>query len=165
MRMNHKVYFKRERRGLGGGFDIPLLKRCIRRALDAEHVDMPCEVSVLMTDDAGIREYNREFRNIDATTDVLSFPMQTLTPGRFSPDVSEINPETGLLPLGDIVLNAGRVITQAEEYGQTPDRELAYLAIHSVLHLLGYDHMDEGPDKEKMRAREKEILRGVGCGE
>jgi probable rRNA maturation factor len=165
MSIKHKIYFLRGSRGVGGEFDIPLLKRCIRKALDMERVDKPCELSVLMTDDSGIREYNREYRNIDAPTDVLSFPLQTLTPGCFDPDESEVSPETGLLPLGDIVLNAGRIRSQAEEYGQTPDREMVYLAIHSVLHLLGYDHMDEGPEKKKMRAREKEILRGVGFGE
>lgn len=158
----HKIYLRRARRGLGGGFDIRLLRRCVRIALHMEGVDMPCEVSVLITDDAGIREINKTFRDKDAPTDVLSFPMQLLTPGNFNPDRTEINPETGLLPLGDIILSADRVAAQAAQYGQDLNREMAYLTVHSALHLLGYDHTDEGEDKRAMRAREKDILREIG---
>lgn len=158
----HKIYLRRAQRGLGGGFDVRLLRRCVRTALHMEGVDMPCEVSVLITDDAGIREINRTFRDKDAPTDVLSFPMQLLTPGNFKPDRTEINPETGLLPLGDIILSADRVAAQAARYGQDLNREMAYLTVHSALHLLGYDHTDEGVEKRAMRAREKDILREVG---
>jgi probable rRNA maturation factor len=161
----HKIYVRRARPGLGRLLDLRLLRRGIRAALDAQGVDIPCEVSVLITDDEGIREINREFREKDTPTDVLSFPMQALTPGDFRPDMSEADPETGLLPLGDIVLNADRIADQAARFGHGLDREASYLVIHSVLHLMGYDHMDEGPDKRAMRIREKEIMNKVGLPE
>ncbi|SHH92580.1 probable rRNA maturation factor [Sporobacter termitidis DSM 10068] len=162
---SHKLYIRRARPGLGKALDVRLLRYCVRKALGAEGVDRPCEVSVLITDDAGIREINREFRDKDAPTDVLSFPMQMLSPGDFKPGLTEVDPETGLLPLGDIVLSADRIADQAARFGHSADREMAYLVVHSVLHLLGYDHMDEGPDKRLMRAREKAILREAGLPE
>jgi probable rRNA maturation factor len=154
----HKIDVKSTLPFIGKTLDIRLLRRTIRTALDAEQVDIPCEISVLITDDEGIRSINKDFRGKDAPTDVLSFPMQVLTPGDFAPDTSEFNRDTGCLMLGDIVLSAQRVAEQAEQYGQSVNREMAYLAIHSVLHLLGYDHMDEGIDKRRMRAREEAIL-------
>jgi probable rRNA maturation factor len=162
---NHKIYLRRSKPGLGMVLDIRLLRGSVRKALDMEGVDKPVEVSVLITDDAGISKLNKEFRGRDAATDVLSFPMQVLTPGRFAFDPGEINPDTGLLPLGDIVLSADRVAEQAVLYGHDINREMAYLVIHSVLHLLGYDHMDEGADKRQMRAREKVILKAAGLTE
>jgi probable rRNA maturation factor len=150
---------------IGRKLDIALLRRSIRTALNAEGADRPCEISVLITDDEGIRLVNKEFRRKDTPTDVLSFPMLELLPGEFKPDLRDINRDTGCLPLGDIVLSADRIAVQAREYGQSVSREMAYLAIHSVLHLLGYDHMDEGKDKRRMRAREEEILQMVGLPE
>lgn len=161
----HKIDIRSTLPFIGRKLDIALLRRCIRTALHTEGVDKPCEISVLITDDVGIRALNRDYRNIDAPTDVLSFPMQALTPGEFSPDLSEVNPETGRLPLGDIVLSAERVAVQAEEYGQSADREMAYLAVHSVLHLLGYDHLDEGEEKLRMRMREEAVLQTLGLAE
>ncbi len=160
--IKHKIYVKRRKQGLGMDLVAPQIRRSVRAALDAENVDVPCEVSVLLTDNEGIREINREYRNVDAPTDVLSFPMQELTPGDFRADEAEISPETGLLPLGDIVISAERVYDQADEFGHSTERELSYLVVHSVLHLLGYDHTDEGKMKKKMRAREEEILSGIG---
>lgn len=141
-----------------------LLRRVIGAVLDAEGVAVPCEVDVLFTDDEGIREINAEQRGVDKPTDVLSFPMFEYTPGTPPTDPADADPETGLLPLGDMVLSVERAAAQAEEYGHGLDRETAYLAVHSVLHLLGYDHMDEGPEKAKMRAREEEILESLGIG-
>ena len=161
----HKIYVRRARPGLGQTLDVRLLRHCIRAALDAEGADRPCEVSVLLTDDAGIQVLNREFRDKDTPTDVLSFPMQEMRPGAFTPDPAEIDPETGLVPLGDIVLSADRIAEQAARFGHDENREMAYLVIHSVLHLLGYDHMDEGPEKRRMRAREKEIIKKAGLTE
>lgn len=160
--INHKIYVRRRRQDIGRTLQIPLIRRCIRTALDAQGVDVPCEVSVLITDDNGIQQLNNEFRGIDAATDVLSFPLQNLVPGAFKADECEISPENGLFPLGDIVLSADHVCAQAKEFGSTDDREMAYLVIHSVLHLLGYDHMDEGEQKKAMRDREKVILKGIG---
>ncbi|MCL2408965.1 MAG: rRNA maturation RNase YbeY [Oscillospiraceae bacterium] len=139
---------------------IPLIKRCIRETLRLEGMDMPCEVSVLITDDDGIHGINLEFRGIDKPTDVLSFPAQEFAPGEFVP--GDIDPETGLMPLGDIMLSAERVDHQAREYRQSRERETAYLVIHSVLHLLGYDHVDEAEEKRKMRRREAEIITEMG---
>ena len=142
----------------------PLLTRVITAALAAENVTIPCSVDVLLTTDEGIREINQEQRNIDQATDVLSFPMLELTPGT-PPDGTgedEQDPETGLCPLGDMVISVDRAKAQAAEFGHSVERELAYLAVHSVLHLLGYDHLDEGPEKARMRAREEAILEGLG---
>lgn len=136
-----------------------LLKRCITTALTEEGVDVPCEVDVLITDDEGIRQINLEQREVDRPTDVLSFPMFYFRPGKPPKgDAMDIDPETGLLPLGDMVISYQRAQAQAEEYGHPVQRELGYLAVHSVLHLLGYDHMDEGEEKQRMREREEAIM-------
>lgn len=139
-----------------------LLQTVIPAALEAEGVAVPCEVDVLLTDDAGIHAINLEQREVDAPTDVLSFPMFQYEPGRPPVDVSDADPATGLTPLGDMVISLERARAQGEEYGHGTRREAAYLAVHSVLHLLGYDHMDEGPEKARMRAREEAILGELG---
>ena len=142
----------------------PLLTRVIAAALEAEKVTIPCGVDVLLTTNEGIREINLEQRQIDAATDVLSFPMLELTPGvpPTGEGEDELDPETGLCCLGDMVISVERAKEQAAEFGHSIQRELAYLAVHSVLHLLGYDHLDEGPQKARMRAREEAILEGLG---
>ena len=137
------------------------LRKVIRTALAAEGVDFPCEVDVSVTSDAGIQEINREMRQVDAPTDVLSFPVFDLAPGEL-PGPEDADPGTGLVPLGDMVISLERVHAQAKEFGHSNRRELAYLAVHSVLHLLGYDHLDEGPMKQQMRAREEAILGELG---
>ena len=137
------------------------LRKVIRTALAAEGVDFPCEVDVSVTSDAGIRDINREMRQVDAPTDVLSFPVFDLTPGEL-PGPEDADPGTGLVPLGDMVISLERVHAQAKEFGHSNRRELAYLAVHSVLHLLGYDHLDEGPMKQQMRVREEAILGELG---
>ena len=139
-----------------------LLSRVIPAALEAEGVAVPCEVDVLLTDDAGIHQINLEQRQVDRPTDVLSFPMFELVPGEPPADDADADPETGLLPLGDMVISLERARAQGEEYGHGVQREVAYLAVHSVLHLLGYDHMDEGPEKARMREREEAILNSLG---
>lgn len=136
-----------------------LLKTCIETALAEEGVDVPCEVDVLITDDEGIHQINLEQREVDRPTDVLSFPMFYFRPGKPPKgDALDVDPETGLLPLGDMVISYERAQAQAEEYGHSVQRELGYLAVHSVLHLLGYDHMDEGEEKRRMREREEAIM-------
>ena len=137
------------------------LRKVIRTALAAEGVDFPCEVDVSVTSDTGIQEINREMRQVDAPTDVLSFPVFDLAPGQL-PGPEDADPGTGLVPLGDMVISMERVHAQAREFGHSSRRELAYLAVHSVLHLLGYDHLDEGPMKQQMRAREEAILGELG---
>lgn len=134
----------------------------IETALQAERVLLPCEVNVLFTDNDGIQAVNREMRELNQPTDVLSFPMFDLEPG-IPPEGEEyLDVETGLCPLGDMCISLERAETQAEEYGHTLERELCYLTVHSVLHLLGYDHLDEGVMKRQMREREEEILSQLG---
>ncbi len=138
-----------------------LIRKVIRTALAVQGVDLPCEVDVLLTDDAGIRTVNREMRQVDKPTDVLSFPMFDLAPGD-KPSAEDADPATGLVALGDMCISLERAAAQAAEYGHSKRRELAYLAVHSVLHLLGYDHLDEGPMKTQMRQREETILARLG---
>jgi len=134
------------------GQKCPLaLRRRIKKAalavLIEERVDEPCELSVLLTDDEGIHVLNREFREVDRPTDVLSFPM------------GDTDPRSGRYLLGDMVLNVDRAKAQGEEFGHGAAHEISYLTVHSVLHLLGYDHVDEGEMKRAMRAREKVIMK------
>jgi len=140
---------------------IPLLRRAVAVALEAEKVETPCEVNVLLTDDAGIRQTNKEMREVDSATDVLSFPMFSLRPGE-KPGRDSADPATGLTPLGDMCLSLQTARRQAQEYGHSLARETAYLAVHSVLHLLGYDHLDEGEQKQQMRRREESIMARLG---
>lgn len=134
------------------------IRTCINTALKAEGISIPCEINVLVTNDAGIHTINRTSRNIDRPTDVLSFPMFELTAGDPPADWAEfIDPESGMCPLGDMCISLERAIAQAKEYGHSTKREVGYLTIHSVLHLLGYDHMDEGEQKRQMRTREEAI--------
>ena len=133
-----------------------VIKKCISTALDAQEVSVPCEINVLVTNDKGIRAINNASRNIDKATDVLSFPMFQLTPGQLPEDWSEyMDPDTNTCPLGDMALSLQRATLQASEFGHSVRREIGYLTIHSVLHLLGYDHLDEAQMKAQMRQREE----------
>ena len=160
--MNHEILFSSDLEEDTAEIEA-LLNEVIPAALLAEGVDKPCEINVLLTDDAGIHTINLEQRGVDAPTDVLSFPMFDLKPGD-KPSAEDVDPGSHLIPLGDMVLNLDRVKSQGEEYGHGPRRECAYLAVHSVLHLLGYDHMDDGPMKAQMREREETILNKLGIG-
>ena len=134
------------------------VKKCIEATLAAEHVPVPCEINVLITDDQTIRTINKAWRQIDRSTDVLSFPMFQFEPGKLPANLrDQIDPETGLLPLGDMAISYEHAQAQAKEFGHSIQREIGYLTIHSILHLLGYDHVDEGPMKKQMRAREEAI--------
>lgn len=157
--IDHKIYARHNGVKPIDKLPIPLLKHCIRTALNQEDVDKPCEVSILITNDSHIGRINSEYRGIDSPTDVLSFPAQDFpSPGWKSVADISVDPETGLVPLGDIVLSAERIGIQASELGHSRAREAAYLTVHSVLHLLGYDHSDEADDKKRMRRREIEIM-------
>ena len=139
-----------------------IIRKCIRETLKAEHIDVPCEINVLVTDDAGIQIINRESRNLDKPTEVLSFPMFQLEAGNPPADWTEYeDPATGRVPLGDMCISLERAIAQAKEFGHSTRREVGYLTIHSMLHLLGYDHLDEGPQKAQMRAREEAIAASI----
>ena len=134
------------------------IKRCIEATLDAEGIEALCEINILITDDIGIHGINKAARNIDRPTDVLSFPMFELEPGNPPADWEEYkDPGTNAVPLGDMVISLERARAQAKEFGHSVKREVGYLTIHSMLHLLGYDHLDEGEMKRQMRAREEAI--------
>lgn len=124
------------------------------------------EVNVVITDSEGIREYNRNYRDIDKETDVLSFPaVDYEAPANFSlveeHELDYINPDSGELFLGDIMLCTERIFSQAQEYGHTVFREFAFLIAHSMLHLLGYDHMSKEEETEMFSLQEK-ILEELG---
>jgi len=139
-----------------------LTKRVINGALDFIECPYEAEVNVLFTDNASIREINRDNRDIDAPTDVLSFPIgEYPVPGNFDtledeqPEV--FHPETGELMLGDIVISVERVVAQAEEFGHSEERELGFLLAHSVLHLCGFDHMEE-EERLVMEEKQRQIM-------
>lgn len=139
-----------------------IIKRCIYGTLEAECVPVACEINVLITDNSGIRAINAASRNIDRETDVLSFPMFQFVPGELPEDWSAyIDPETGLCPLGDMAISMEKAIEQAKSFDHSSQREVGYLTIHSMLHLLGYDHLDEGQQKAQMRKREELIAAGI----
>lgn len=143
----------------------PLIRQVILAALDAEECPFEAEVDVLLTDNASIRDINREERGIDAPTDVLSFPMVDYpAPGDFSQaeeDDSLFHPESGELLLGDMVISLDKVLSQAEEYGHSPKRELAFLVAHSMYHLMGYDHMEDA-ERLVMEEKQENLLQSLG---
>ena len=135
-----------------------IIRRCVEETLSAEGITAACEINVLVTNDKGIHAINLASRGVDSATDVLSFPMFQLTAGNIPQNWEEyLDPETGLCPLGDMCISLQRAQAQAKEFGHSSRREVGYLTIHSMLHLLGYDHVDEGEQKKQMRAREEAI--------
>ena len=156
--MEHEIYVSREKTGLGHREAAGLIKKAVKMALDAEEINVPCVISVMLTDDEGIHAVNKEFRDVDRATDVLSFPLNELTPGEFDPDGCERDLDTGAVMLGDMMISLEHCEAQGKEFGHGFNREIQYLTVHSVLHLLGYDHVDEGEMKRRMRAREKAIM-------
>ena len=135
-----------------------IIRKCVETTLAAEGVNVPCEINVLVTNDKGIRAINQACRGIDKATDVLSFPMFQLEAGNPPADwEGYMDPDTNMCPLGDMAISFERAVAQAKEFGHSTRREVGYLTIHSMLHLLGYDHLDEGPQKAQMRAREEAI--------
>ena len=160
--MKHKIRIVFEQLGLERILISTIIRKCILATLNAEQISVPCEINVLVTNDEGIQVINKTSRNIDKATDVLSFPMFAFEPGNPPSDWVEYqDPATGLCPLGDMCISLERAIAQANEFGHSTRREVGYLTIHSVLHLLGYDHLDEGPQKKQMRAREEAIASSI----
>ena len=154
----HEIAVSREVKKLGHRNAASLIRKAAEKALAAENVQVPCLISVMLTDEEGIHRVNREFRGVDRETDVLSFPLNELTPGAFDPETCERDWETGAVMLGDMMISIPACEKQGEEFGHGFEREIQYLTVHSVLHLLGYDHVDEGEQKRQMRAREKAIM-------
>ncbi|MDO4154455.1 MAG: rRNA maturation RNase YbeY [Candidatus Fimenecus sp.] len=132
-----------------------LVRRCCHAVLVQENFEGSAEISVTFVDDARIQELNKQHRNIDKATDVLSFPLG-------ENGVYDVNPETGAKMLGDIVISMERAVAQAEEYGHPLQREVAFLTVHSMLHLLGYDHVNGGLEAVHMREKEEAVLTQLG---
>ncbi len=143
-----------------------LLNRCLAAVMEAEDCPYETEVNVVVTDDEAIREVNWRFRQVDAATDVLSFPMLEFSaPSDFScveeAGADAYDPETGAVLLGDMMISAEHVLAQAAEYGHSVTREFSFLAVHSLLHLCGYDHMEE-EDRILMEERQRFIMEKLG---
>ena len=132
-----------------------LVRRCCSAVLQMEEFIDPAEVSVTFVDNEQIRELNAEYRNKDSATDVLSFPLGEN--GEY-----DVNMETGALLLGDSIISVPRAIEQAEMYGHSLRREIGFLTVHSMLHLLGYDHENEGIEAVRMREKEEHVLNTLG---
>lgn len=160
--MRHKINLVFEKFGIQKFLISSNIRKCIQQTLNAEGINVCCEINVLVTDDPGIKIINRESREIDKPTDVLSFPMFQLEAENPPRDWSAYqDPESGLVPLGDMCISLERAVAQAEEFGHSVRREVGYLTIHSMLHLLGYDHVDEGEQKRQMRRREEAIAASI----
>ena len=162
------TFYVENETGASFDFDIEQLAGTVaQKVLDTEGCEYETEIGLTITDDEGIRQLNREFREIDSPTDVLSFPNISFeTEGDFSVVESEqkpdlIDPESGNLMLGDIVINEKRVREQALEYGHSEKREFAFLVAHSMLHLCGYDHMEED-EARVMEDKQEEVLQSLG---
>lgn len=138
-----------------------LIERTIDLCMKAEKLEKAYEVSVLIVDDEEIRKINREHRDIDKATDVLSFPMAEFENGELISDEGDYDPESEELMLGDIIISAETAKRQAHEYGHSFEREIAFLTAHSCFHLLGYDHMEEEEEKI-MLGKQENILRQMG---
>jgi len=132
-----------------------LIRKACTATLTLEGFESPAEVDVTLVDDAAIKEMNSQFRNIDASTDVLSFPLGA--DGEY-----DTNPETGAAMLGDIVISVEHALAQADLYGHGIEREIAFLTVHSMLHLLGYDHEAGGLEQTIMREKEESVLDALG---
>ncbi len=132
-----------------------LVRRAVSATLEYEGYQNDAELSVTFTDNEGIQRLNLEFRGIDAPTDVLSFPLTDYNGTELPIDEPECS-------LGDIVISLERAREQAEQFGHSLEREIAFLTVHSMLHLLGYDHVDSEEDDIEMRRRQREILEGMG---
>lgn len=132
-----------------------LIRRCCHAVLQLENFEGSAEVSVRFVDNEIIAQLNAQYRNIERETDVLSFPLG-------ENGVYDINPGTGAALLGDVVISVQKAMEQAEEYGHSLDREIAFLTVHSMLHLLGYDHVNGGLEAVRMREKEETVLTQLG---
>lgn len=151
------IYFAKNRDDLSVTYGLKrLIRETVVATLAYEGFRNPCSVSVTFTDNEGIRELNRQYRNIDKPTDVLSFPLINFAGGEEPPA------DEPQLLLGDVVLSLERAREQAEEFGHSFERETAFLTVHSMLHLLGYDHVDSEEEDREMRRRQREILASMG---
>ncbi len=159
-KMNLRIYFDNHQDAISLSYRLKMLVRAaVEATLDYEQYGNPCEVSVTFVDNNEIHEMNKKFRNVDKPTDVLSFPLFDYEGEGEEPPVDEM-----LGMLGDIVLSLEQAEAQAKEYGHSFEREVAFLTVHSMLHLLGYDHETSEEDDADMRRRQTEIVESLGLG-
>lgn len=157
-KMGLKIYFENAQDKLPLTYKMKMLIReAVETTLDFEDFQNHCEVSVTFTDNEGIHELNKKFREVDKPTDVLSFPLFDFEGETDEPPVDEI-----MSNLGDIVISLEKAKEQADEYGHSFEREVAFLCVHSMLHLLGYDHETSEEDEIEMRSKQTEIMRIMG---
>ena len=155
MKRHTMIYFNNSQEGAVSYALKMLIRRSVIAALDYEGYSNDCEVSVTLTDNEGIHALNNQYRGIDAPTDVLSFPL-------IEYENTEEPPVDEATMLGDIVISLERAEEQAEEFGHSFEREVAFLTVHSMLHLLGYDHVNSEAEDEEMRARQRDIMKTLG---
>ena len=154
--MKLRIYFENNQSKIVVGYQLKMLmRRAVEATLAYESINNDVEVSITFTDDESIHDLNLKYRGIDRATDVLSFPLE---------ENVKNNRRGGLIMLGDIVISLERAVAQAEEYGHSFQRETAFLCIHSVLHLLGYDHELGDKEDADMRKRQREIIESIGLG-
>ena len=154
--MSNRVWIKNEQKMVEF---TPKMRRLIRKSVNSvlvnEDILEPCEVSVTLVDNDDIAVLNGQFRNKPVETDVLSFPLG-------ENGIYDENPETGAMMLGDIVISLEKALQQAESFGHSAEREVAFLTVHSMHHLLGYDHENGGEEERTMRKKEEEVLVKMG---
>ena len=148
--------------GIDGLTAAGQIKRAVQKTLDAEGIREPCLISVMLTDGEGIRTVNREFRGVDRETDVLSFPANEFEAGKFDVEKCEFDYSSGKYYLGDIVISVPKCALQSREYGHSVYREVKYLAVHSMLHLLGYDHERSEEEEKEMFGKQEIVLSAMG---
>jgi probable rRNA maturation factor len=153
-----KIYFENAQDKLPLTYKLKMLIRnAVESTLDFEDFQNYCEVSVTFTDNEGIHELNKKYRNVDKPTDVLSFPLFDFEGECEEPPIDEV-----MSNLGDIVISLEKAKEQAEEFGHSFERETAFLCVHSMLHLLGYDHERSEEEDREMRSKQTEIMRIMG---
>ena len=155
MKRHTMIYFNNSQEGAISYALKMLIRRSVIAALDYEGYENDCEISITLTDNKGIHAINKQFRNIDAPTDVLSFPLVEYEESE-EPPVDEEN------MLGDIIISLERAEEQANEFGHSFEREVSFLTVHSMLHLLGYDHVNSEEEDMEMRRRQSEIMKNLG---
>ena len=155
MKRHTMIYFNNSQEGAISYALKMLIRRSVIAALDYEGYENDCEISITLTDNKGIHAINKQFRNIDAPTDVLSFPLVEYEESE-EPPVDDEN------MLGDIIISLERAEEQANEFGHSFEREVSFLTVHSMLHLLGYDHVNSEEEDMEMRQRQSEIMKNLG---
>lgn len=157
-KMGLRIYFENEQEKLPLTYKMKMLVReAVETTLDFEDFQNHCEVSVTFTDNEGIHELNKKFRGVDKPTDVLSFPLFDFEGETEEPPIDEV-----MSNLGDIVISLEKAKEQAEEFGHSFERETAFLCVHSMLHLLGYDHERSEEEDVEMRSKQSEIMKIMG---